>query len=210
MLPLLIGALLAGLAGSPHCVAMCGGFASSCATSAPGAGAWHVGRLATYAVLGAVAGAFGAALPGPGWVLTVVAAGLTLWFALALAGAVPSFAPRLPGVSRLATAAVERGGLLGRASLGAASALLPCGLLYTALSVPVASASPVTGALAMVGFGLGTVPLIAAATLGLRRVVATRPWARRALAVAVLAAGWWSVGVRHLAAAEGQEEVACH
>ena len=60
MTPFLLTALLAGLAGSPHCVAMCGAFASACAVHRPGFGAWHAGRLVAYAILGALAGNGGA------------------------------------------------------------------------------------------------------------------------------------------------------
>jgi sulfite exporter TauE/SafE len=193
---LLTGALVAGLAGSPHCVAMCGGFAGACADRAPGAAAYHAGRLVTYAVLGALAGALGSAVPGPGWVLTVLAGTWTTWFALSLAGLVHAPALKIPGLSRLASAALGRGGLLGRVGFGAATALLPCGLVYTALGVPAGLASPALGALAMVLFGLGTVPLLAGASLGVRRVVASSLWARRVLAALVLASGWWSLGVR--------------
>ena len=48
----------------------------------------------------------------------------------------------------------------------------------------------------MVVFGLGTAPALLAAAWGLRRLTAQHLWARRALAVAVLAAGWWSIGTR--------------
>ena len=65
----LFGALLAGLAGSPHCVLMCGPFAAACSRAGGGAGvlAWHLGRITSYAGLGALAGWLGAALPGPSW-----------------------------------------------------------------------------------------------------------------------------------------------
>src|SRR5690606_7731256 len=53
MWPLVLGAGLAGLVGSPHCVGMCGGFATACATPTRHAVAWHAGRLVTYGVLGA-------------------------------------------------------------------------------------------------------------------------------------------------------------
>lgn len=193
---LMWGAFLAGLVGSPHCVGMCGGFASACAQPASGAAGYHLGRLTTYATLGAVAGALGSRIPGPGWVLTVVAGTLTTVFALSLAGLLPPLAPVLPGVNQLASSALRRGGLGGRFLFGAATALLPCGLVYAALGVPVALAHPGAGAVAMALFGLGTAPLLATASIGLRRVVATSLWARRGLAVLVLAAGWWSIGVR--------------
>ena len=61
----LIAAFVAGLLGSVHCVGMCGAFASSCARTRGGLAAWHLGRVGTYALLGALAGSVGRLLPDP-------------------------------------------------------------------------------------------------------------------------------------------------
>ena len=53
---MLIGAAIASLVGTPHCLGMCGGFAAASAGSPAHLAAWHAGRLSTYAALGAVAG----------------------------------------------------------------------------------------------------------------------------------------------------------
>lgn len=101
------GPLLAGLAGSPHCVGMCGGFAVAAAGGPRGrasALAWSAGRLSTYAVLGALVGAFGGALPGPGWVGTAIAAAFLVYFAARLAGLV--FGLGALGMRGMAPAAV--------------------------------------------------------------------------------------------------------
>src|SRR5262249_28713196 len=72
----LVSAWLAGALGGVHCLAMCGGFAGAFAardaaharnvtpllprkTIARQQGVYHIGRLATYAVLGALFGASG-------------------------------------------------------------------------------------------------------------------------------------------------------
>lgn len=211
MIPTLAGAFVAGLVGSPHCIGMCGGFASACATDVPRGASYHVGRLTTYAGLGALAGALGHLVPGPTWVTTAISGTLLVGFALSLAGVLPSFAPTLPGLGRLAGLARARGGTLGAWGLGAATALLPCGLVWAALAVPVSTSSPTTGALAMVAFGVGTTPLLAAASLGLNRILVGRLWARRVLALGVLVAGLWSVGTRSQAVADDPSEPpACH
>jgi sulfite exporter TauE/SafE len=196
MIPLLASALLAGLMGSPHCVAMCGAFASSCARVPGGLPAWHLGRVATYAVLGGFAGALGAVIPGPAWLPGALAAAFLIWFCAGLAGLVPEPKIVLPGLSQLG----QR--LLGRPSLGAqlvfgmANGLLPCGLVYSALSLPVALADPRTGALAMAVFGLGTLPALSIAALGVRRFSARSLGARRTLAAIILLAGLWSIATR--------------
>jgi len=210
----LIGALLAGLLGSPHCAAMCGGFAAACGADGGSVSPWHVGRLLTYATLGALAGAFGAVVPGPSWVATVAAFALLVWFAARLAGLAPETRVRLPWLSRAAAWLVAQRTPWGRVGFGAVTGLLPCGLVYAALAFPVAIGHPAGGALAMVAFWAGTLPALSVAAVGLRKLAATTPWVRRGVALAVLTAGLWSLGLREMALVSGHaapgEPPACH
>lgn len=192
----LAAALAAGLVGSLHCIGMCGGFAILCGRRVPDTALWHAGRLTTYATLGALAGAFGAMVPGPSWLAAVISVGLMLWFSAALAGLVPE--PRLviPGLKRLGSAMAGNPSLITRYGFGVVNGLLPCGLVYAALAVPVAIANPAWGALAMVAFGIGTVPTLSIVALGVQRLVARDIRVRRLIAAGVLAAGLWSIGLR--------------
>lgn len=196
MLPLLAGAFLAGLAGSVHCLAMCGPFAASCARVAGGLPAWHLGRVLTYTALGAVAGAFGRILPGPAWLPATLATALLVWFALGLAGLVPE--PRLVPhrFANLAARSAARPALGAQFLFGMANGLLPCGLVYSALSFPVTLADPLRGAAAMAAFGTGTLPALSAAALGFRRLLVRNPRTRRAFALFILAAGLWTIWTR--------------
>ncbi len=208
MIGLLGGALTAGLIGSPHCVGMCGAFATASADRLAEGAAWQVGRLGAYATLGAAAGAAGAALPVSGPVSAGIAAALLLWFSLRLAGVAPALPVKLAFPTRAASALLARRGLVARLGFGALSALLPCGLLWSALAVAAAAGSALAGAAAMGAFWLGTVPLLAGAARGLRLLATARPWARVAIAGAVFGAGLWSIGTRAQPAPEG--EPACH
>lgn len=196
MVELLTAALLAGLLGSVHCLGMCGAFAASCTRARGGLAAWHLGRILTYTGLGAAAGALGSLLPGPPWVPGTVAGLLLVWFALALAGLVPE--PRLlpPALSRAGSraAAAPRAG--AQFLFGLVNGLLPCGLVYSALALAIAADRPVAGALAMLAFGVGTLPALSVAALGLRRVIMTSLWRRRLFAVLLLAVGLRTVWMR--------------
>lgn len=203
MIPSLTAAALAGLVGSPHCMGMCGGFAVACGSGRDRGLGWHAGRLTTYMALGAIAGSAGAVIPGPAWVPAVVSGALLLWFALALAGLVPEPRLRVPGLVRLTTGAAEAPRPGGRLVFGMATGLLPCGLVYAALSVPVASGDPLVGALSMLAFGLGTVPALAAMTLGLRSLLLRDIRLRRLFAAGVLLAGLVSIGLRQGSMAHG-------
>ena len=193
---LLGAAFLAGLMGSPHCIGMCGGFAAACARPRGGIWLWHAGRLTTYGVLGLVGGAAGGVIPGPRWVPLAISSLLLLWFALALAELVPQPKVRLPGLVQAGASLARREGPLARYLFGAATGLLPCGLVYAALAIAIASGRPALGAGAMVSFGLGTVPALSVLSVGVRRFAARGVWQRRALATLVLAAGIWSIGRR--------------
>lgn len=197
MVHALSAAALAGFLGSPHCVGMCGSFALACGGRAGHTAAWHTGKIFTYAILGALAGLVGASVPGPAWVASSLSAVLVVWFAAALAGLVPEPSLRIPGLGRLATRAARRDDLASRFLFGMANGLLPCGLVYAALGIAVASGSALTGFLSMAAFGLATVPALAAFGLGVRRAVGDRLWLRRALAAVVLVSGLWVVAQRH-------------
>ena len=196
MIMLLSGALLAGLIGSPHCVAMCGGFAAACIRSPRGAVAWHLGRLTTYAVLGALAALFGRLLPGPPWVSAALSALLVVWFAGALAGLVPEPRLILPGLGNTMQRLMMNDAPVSRFTFGLANGLLPCGLVFAALALPVALGSAPLGALAMVLFGLGTVPALAALATGLAQLLRQGLWRRRVLAAGILIVGLWSIATR--------------
>jgi hypothetical protein len=159
--------------------------------------------VGTYALLGAAAGALGGLLPGPPWLPAAVASTLLVWFALALAGVVPE--PRLvpPGLTVVGIRAATRPSTAMQLLFGVANGFLPCGLVYSALSIPVALASPSRGALAMVAFGLGTVPALTVAALGLRRLVMATLWRRRLLAALVLVSGLWAIWTRSINPVDG-------
>jgi len=196
MLGFLSAAFVAGLVGSPHCIGMCGAFAVLCGGRVSDTVMWHLGRLTSYAVLGALAGAFGSLIPGPSWVAAVVSIGLMVWFAAGLAGIVPE--PRLviPGLKSLGSAVAGSTAPYMRYGFGIVNGFLPCGLVYATLSVPVATGNPGEGALAMIAFGIGTTPVLSAVALGVRRAVARDIRVRRLVAAAVLAASLWSIGLR--------------
>jgi uncharacterized protein len=196
MLGIVSAAFLAGLLGSLHCIGMCGGFAASCARTPAGLPAWHLGRIATYALLGALAGTLGQLIPGPAWIPAALASVLLVWFALALAGLVRE--PRLvpPGLASAGQRAVHSSAPGAQFVFGVVNGLLPCGLVYSALTIPVAVADPIRGAIAMAAFGTGTVPALSFAAVGVRRLLMTSLWRRRLFALLILATGLWTIWKR--------------
>jgi uncharacterized protein len=192
----ILAAALAGLMATPHCAGMCGGFATACARPRSGLFAWHGGRLTTYAVLGALAGTFGAVLPGPAWVPAALSAVLLVWFAAVLAGLAPQPAARIPGLARAGRALMRSPGRPARFLFGCVTGLLPCGMVYAALSIAVAAAHPASSAAAMLAFGAATVPGLTVLSLGVQRFAFRSVVARRAIAAVILLFGLWTVAQR--------------
>ncbi len=165
-----------GLAGSLHCVGMCGPLVLLLAQDQPSAlqlqlrqVLYYAGKTAAYAVLGGVAGALGAGLgalfAGMQSVLSValglllVAMGVGLlrnarW----LEGG--GLLARLPGFRAALAFFVRRRSAASTLGLGFLNGFLPCGLVYAALAMAVATGSAAEGALTMAVFGLATIPAL--------------------------------------------------
>jgi len=186
-----------GVLVSLHCVGMCGGFVAlvsmspSLSPSGPlgttgtaATASWqrvilpqqlvfNAGRIASYTLLGAMAGTLGSfadlfSKTGRIQASLMVGAGvLMIGTGLALAGLMQHWSPfkskvatpqpwlargfehvtRLPRPAR----ALPLGALLG---------FLPCGLIYAMLGKAASSGSAASGALVMLAFGMGTVPAL--------------------------------------------------
>lgn len=171
-------------AASIHCVGMCGGFVAALGALRTRRGLavffdqilLQLGKASTYAFLGALAGAFGAALlknlafTWSGRVLALLAglglaaAGLTLLGLRSRGGdflashiaplwhrlLAPLLATRPAGSSLL---------------IGMAMGFLPCPMVYAGLAAAAASGSAAHGALILAGVALGTVPALTAVAI---------------------------------------------
>ena len=171
-----------GLVGGPHCVAMCG---AACVGLGQAAGArknqaiftFQVGRVLGYAALGALAAA---SMQGLGWLTVQSAALRPVWSLLHVAalvlGLLLLFKAEQPlWLERVGRGIWQRARAFGQRSgsapllLGILWALLPCGLLYSALLVAALAGSVATGAIVMALFALGTsVSMVAGPWLWLR------------------------------------------
>ena len=178
-------ALLMGLAGGPHCVAMCGA-ACGGLTRAGAAGSsrsmwsFQTGRLVGYAAAGAAAGA---AVQTFAWLSTQTVILQPVWTLFHLAvlawGLVLVTQARQPtwvsaagraAWTRVRPLATKSGGVFAAGTLWA---LMPCGLLYSALLVASLSGGPMEGALAMALFALGSGVSLVLAPRVLARLKAT-------------------------------------
>lgn len=208
---------LVGLLGSVHCAGMCGGIVGAL-SMAPAMRiharpahpafvnvlAYNAGRIASYMAAGALAGALAGGaqaltrLPalqaGAYWLANLMLAALGLYLMDAWRGLA-----RLEQGGQLVWRRVQPllrrvGPLDGPGRMLAAGALwgwLPCGMVYSVLVTAMLSGSALSGALVMLAFGLGTLPmLLGLGVLGARlRALLRRRGVRIASGVLVLGFG---------------------
>jgi len=204
-----VTALFMGLVGGPHCVAMCG---AACAGISRAAGerstralwSFQFSRMAGYALFGAFAAGSvqGLALLGtntiairPLWSMFHAAAFL-LGLVLLWQARQPAFIEALgQSVWRKARPALSKLGAKAPFILGVAWALMPCGLLYSALLVASLSANALEGAGIMALFSIGTsVSLTAGPWLLLRlRGGQSGSWAIRLAGLALATTSGWAL-----------------
>jgi sulfite exporter TauE/SafE len=203
-------ALLMGLAGGPHCAAMCG---AACAGIArvgarpawQGMAQFQAGRLAGYALAGAVAAQ---AVQGFAWMAEHTTALRPVWtlFHLAVLGwglallvlaRQPMWVSRAGRTvwSRVRPLAARRGGIV---AAGALWTFMPCGLLYSALLVASLNDGPAGGALAMALFAAGSSASLWLAPWLFRRLQQAgdrlrQDWGTRAAGFLLTASAAWAL-----------------
>lgn len=212
---LALTALFMGLAGGPHCIAMCG---AACAGLGQAAGArrnealwaFQLGRVLGYSLLGGLAAA---SMQGLGWLTIQSAALRPVWtlfhVAALLLGLLLLVRARQPvwlegAARRLWNGARALAAGRGRGAplvVGVLWALLPCGLLYSALLVAALTGSAVQGAGVMALFATGTaVSMLAGPWLWLRlRGTGSGDWGVRLAGLALALSSAWALwmGLAH-------------
>jgi sulfite exporter TauE/SafE len=208
----LLGFLTLGLLGGfGHCVGMCSPFVLLVARRfvAPDAPrrvafgaqvAYTAGRVLTYAVLGAAAGALGGVVQLAGSLLgfqraaSVVAGGLLIVYGgSALLGLVPALAGQGGALFGRVVGLLKRRVPASPFVLGLFLGLLPCGLIYSALIAATAEGGAPRGALALTLFGLGTAPALLGLSLADELLARHRALVNRLSQVFVLGMGVWFV-----------------
>lgn len=203
-------ALFMGIAGGPHCVAMCG--AACAGISRGGTGrqstsallTFQAGRLLGYSLFGAIAAG---SVQGLAWLGTNTSVIRPVWtmfhVAAMLLGLVLIWQARQPawldglaqGVWRRTRPVLGRLGAKAPAVLGVVWALMPCGLLYSALMVASLSANAMEGAMIMALFSTGTsLSLTIGPWLLLRlRGDGSGGWGIRLAGIALAATSGWAL-----------------
>ena len=191
---------VAGLLTSLHCVAMCGGIALSQQTKTDpelSAAGWrkhlsglqyHGGRILSYTILGGLVGALGAVIsltPLTKGLLSAAAGLFMVFLGVKMLGVFPwmsKFRIRWPRFIPASAMARFRG--KGPFFVGLANGFMPCGPLQTMQLYALGTGSAVMGALSMLVFSAGTVPLMFG--FGSLSQFFNRNWQRRLIRISAL------------------------
>jgi sulfite exporter TauE/SafE len=195
----LSAAFVVGMAGSVHCLAMCGGISGALGMRARSAAipqraatltaCYQIGRLTSYTLAGAVVGAFSGLMQGmfdlqraaliarilAGLVLVGVGTGVLFkWRPLAVLERLGGRLWRhLAPLARI----IPPQGVAGSLLLGMLWGWLPCGFVYSMLIFAALKGGALQSAAMMLFFGLGTAPAVFGAGLlsaGVRRFTLAR------------------------------------
>jgi len=221
-LPMAVAAA-AGIGGSVHCAAMCGGIATlagavpredTCASRFRRPLLIQIARIAGYCILGAVLAALthGVAIQLPAGVEGLTRFALSLCMAALALRVLLNF--DVLGAERLGARAFRRlapawkwilGGpvWLRPVGFGLIWGFMPCGLVYSVLPVAAATGSPLLAAAVMATFGLATAPALVAfsyAAPSLTRRLASAPARFVVGALVLLSALWTGLGPLYLRA----------
>jgi sulfite exporter TauE/SafE len=232
---LIAGIFVASLLGSLHCAGMCGAFLALAVTpdeqSRVGKTSLHVaynaGRLCSYATLGLIAGLVGRSLDIGGEMVGVQRAAaigaslLMIGFGLVAVARAQGYsikrwhAPRaFHAVVQGAYSAAGAWSPVGRAfAIGTLTTALPCGWLYAFVLTAAGTGDPISGAMAMAAFWLGTLPVMGVLGVGLQSLFGPmRRHLPMATAILLVIVGVLSLAgrVRQVREAGTTTEVFCH
>lgn len=176
----LIGsAFVMGLAGSLHCIGMCGPLALSLPVShnngmsrITGGLLYNSGRVLSYAMMGLLLGSLGSLVIATKWQSGLsIALGIIIILYLLIPKKYFHFSSNT-GLSKPFTLLRQQLGKLFQSRkmsslffIGVLNGFLPCGLVYLAVTSSVISANAWSGAMFMLFFGLGTFPMMFATVL---------------------------------------------
>lgn len=167
-----ITAIVFGLLSSFHCVGMCGPIALALPVI-PNTPNWltvllyNLGRIVTYAMLGGFIGMVGYSLQwwGAQRYLSIIAGIfiilVSLWYWMDKSSMGVGFV-WVSFLKKKFQTFIQKKSLSGMFILGLINGFLPCGVVYLALSASIIMGTIEGSAAYMIGFGLGTVPMMAA------------------------------------------------
>ncbi|WP_028835769.1 MULTISPECIES: sulfite exporter TauE/SafE family protein [unclassified Pseudoalteromonas] len=208
--PIFVSAFLMGLIGSGHCIAMCGGIASSLQLASNKRQTWlyslayNSGRALSYMLAGALVAGISSQFATQNSAFALFLSFLAGVFMLLVGVYIMRLAATLQWLEKLGKTLIWQHLIklnkylmpidspLKALGYGALWGWLPCGLVYSALTWAMTSGTAINGALVMLAFALGTFP--AMITLGVAaqklNMLFNHPWTRIILGSVII---WYGI-----------------
>lgn len=208
-----IAAFFIGIAGSVHCVAMCGGVTAGLSLAIPKPAkplpfivSYNVGRIASYGIAGAITGYLSQILSHQlqasiAWLSLISGVFLVLlgayignwWNGLSILEREGQKLWRY--ISPLSKRFIPFRSVLFALPYGMIWGWLPCGLVYSTLTWSLASESATQGALIMLFFGLGTLPSMLLFALSAQSLITTlrKPQTKQIMAILLCLFGLFNI-----------------
>ena len=208
--PIFVSAFLMGLIGSGHCIAMCGGIASSLQLASNKRQTWlyslayNSGRALSYMLAGALVAGISSQFATQNSAFALFLSFLAGVFMLLVGVYIMRLAATLQWLEKLGKTLIWQHLIklnkylmpidspLKALGYGALWGWLPCGLVYSALTWAMTSGTAINGAFVMLAFALGTFP--AMITLGVAaqklNTLFNHPWTRIILGSVII---WYGI-----------------
>lgn len=183
-----ISAFAIGLAGGVHCFGMCGGITLAMRAASPSgtshfpfAISYHIGRISSYTLAGAITGLLGSIVSTSSAALAATLQYVSIVMLVLMALYVGQWFRGLVVLEKLGGTAWRKIHPLSKQFIpfkspfhafpyGVIWGWLPCGLVYSTLTWSLASSSALDGAAIMFAFGLGTLPNMLLASMAASQV----------------------------------------
>lgn len=212
-LSIFLSLFILGLVSSTHCIGMCGGIMGALSMAIPAQAkakrgvilvAYNLGRIASYALMGLLAGIFAEQIAALGGVtiLRVLAGVLLIAMGLYLADWWRGLT-KLETLGRYVWVYIQPLGkhlmpvnnIPKALFLGVLWGWLPCGLVYAALVMAMTQPAPLMAASAMLAFGLGTLPAVLLAGFAVQQLtrILQQRQVRIGLALIIIVFGLWTI-----------------
>lgn len=220
--------LFAGLAGSLHCIGMCGGLVTASTKSTTDVALYQLGRLLGYLILGLVMGSIGSLFklntihPLLNYLPSLVIGLMFIFWGIQTLGGkrfhlpLPRFLQRIYQRTWLKIINFQAGALKSFLT-GLITLFLPCGLLYGVILTSIALQSPLLSAMSMLFFWIGTLPSMMLAPKIVQKVLSPlrsrRPkiYALTLMLLGVLTIGWRATKIENFTQPTALEEKpTCH
>jgi sulfite exporter TauE/SafE len=191
-----------GLAGSWHCLIMCGPIVSSIKSKGHSSIRmilYPLGRIFMYGIMGYLVAGIGSIWLFPSWwYVYYIAAGILIFLNMTQKMCDGQLLFLHESVGKYLRKKGLEFGHFGYFMAGMANGLMPCGLVLAGLSIAILQPNPYLGFLSMVTFGVATLPALQIYVWGIKKInLKPLIYLGWAISILLIIRGTWGIGMNH-------------